>query len=94
MKMRKLALALAGVAAVGALASSTAPAMAATAGVESSASAAAVSGDYYFTGEYFYYKSDCQAVGQARVNLGWIAAYACLNGSPLPGDDYELWVRN
>lgn len=92
MNTKKLAVAIAGAAAVGAVLTGPTPAMAAD--VQNSTPAAAVPGDYYFTGEYFTYINDCKAVGQARVNLGWIAGYACLNGSPLPWDDYELWVRN
>ncbi|GAB3947492.1 hypothetical protein GCM10029976_076860 [Kribbella albertanoniae] len=87
MQKRKLAIALAGVAATAALITAPVQAVAASA-------PAAVSGDYYFTGEYYTYLNDCKAVGAERVRLGWIAAYACLNGSPAPWDDYELWVRN
>ncbi|GAA1668103.1 hypothetical protein GCM10009745_08150 [Kribbella yunnanensis] len=91
MHKRKLGIALAGVAATAALISSPVQAVAAPAPV---AAPAAVNGDYYFTGEYYTYLNDCKAVGAERVRLGWIAAYACLNGSPAPWDDYELWVRN
>ncbi|MFB6722216.1 hypothetical protein ACFCV3_18715 [Kribbella sp. NPDC056345] len=89
MQKRKLAIALAGVAATAALVSTPVQAVAAPAPAP-----ATVAGDYYFTGEYFTYINDCRAVGAERVRLGWIAAYACLNGSPAPWDDYELWVRD
>ena len=86
MQKRKLAIALAGAAAAAALVSTPTQAVA--------AAPTTVAGDYYFTGEYYTYLNDCKAVGAERVRLGWIAAYACLNGSPAPWDDYELWVRN
>jgi hypothetical protein len=47
---------------------------------------------YYFTG-YYVWKSDCENRGRDGVGRGEWKGYVCINGSWLPGDDYELWVR-
>ena len=78
MRIRKLSLALAGAVAAVALVGSASPAMA---------------GDFVWSGEKFWFKSDCTNRGaQGVARHEWLEA-VCINGSPLPGDDYELWVR-
>jgi hypothetical protein len=47
---------------------------------------------YNFTG-YWVYKSDCENRGRDGVARGEWRGYVCINGSWIPGDDYELWVR-
>ena len=48
---------------------------------------------YVFTG-YWTWLSDCQARGRDGVLLNEWEGYVCINGSWVPGDDYELWVRH
>lgn len=47
---------------------------------------------YHFTG-YYSRKSDCENRGRDGVGRGEWLGYVCINGSWIPGDDYELWVR-
>jgi hypothetical protein len=48
---------------------------------------------YVFTG-YWTWLSDCQARGRDGVLRDEWEGYVCINGSWVPGDDYELRVRH
>ncbi|MFC3896439.1 hypothetical protein ACFOWZ_33615 [Lentzea rhizosphaerae] len=61
-----------------------------TAGTQAVAIAGPVG--YHFTG-YYPRKSQCEDRGRDGVGRGEWLGYVCINGSWIPGDDYELWVR-
>jgi hypothetical protein len=44
--------------------------------------------NWEYVGDFFW-QSDCHAAGAAGTK--W-TKYKCINGSAVPGDDYELWV--
>ncbi|HEY3561000.1 MAG TPA: hypothetical protein VGL05_26235 [Kribbella sp.] len=46
------------------------------------------SDNWEYVGDFFW-QSDCHAAGAAGTK--W-TKYKCINGSAIPGDDYELWV--
>lgn len=91
-KTRTVALPIAAAAlALAAVAPATAQAAPAeTAGTQAVAIAGPVG--YHFTG-YYSRKSDCENRGRDGVGRGEWEGYVCINGSWIPGDDYELWVR-
>lgn len=73
-----------------------APAQAAEPKSDATSAASATSQDspgpeYSFQGYYSYY-NDCTSAGAAGKRKGWWTAYACTDGSWLPGDDWELWA--
>jgi hypothetical protein len=75
-----------GAVAAGAIAVPAAQAVEAPPAVTSSTVVAADNWEY--VGDFFW-QSDCHAAGAAGTK--W-TKYKCINGSAIPGDDYELWV--
>ncbi|MFI7244317.1 hypothetical protein [Streptomyces qinglanensis] len=41
---------------------------------------------------YYYWNEDCLKAGERGQELRKWSRYQCINGSWVPGDDYELWV--
>jgi hypothetical protein len=74
-----------GAIAVGGLAAPAAQAVEAPAPASSEVVAA---DNWEYVGDFFW-QSDCHAAGAAGTK--W-TKYKCINGSAVPGDDYELWV--
>jgi hypothetical protein len=48
--------------------------------------------DWHYVASYFWY-NDCREAGENGVFSGAWTSYMCRNGSWLPWDNYELWIR-
>ncbi|HWD83745.1 MAG TPA: hypothetical protein VG497_32820 [Kribbella sp.] len=77
-----------GVLAGGAIAAGSLAAPAAQAAPAPAPSTVGASDNWEYVGDFFW-QSDCHAAGAAGTK--W-TKYKCINGSAIPGDDYELWV--
>ncbi|MYS88627.1 MULTISPECIES: YSIRK-type signal peptide-containing protein [Streptomyces] len=88
MKLRKLALGIASAAAAFSLAAATPASAQEDRGVTHAVKAPA---DYEFV-TYYYWLEDCRQAGYQGQKDGVWTKWKCIDGSWIPGDDYELWV--